>query len=168
MNIENKANEYFLNPGELIFSKKPIVVKTVLGSCVAVCIYDKVNRWGGICHYLLPVAPSDEQRSTKFGDVAIKTLLHRFLKKHGSKREDLVAAVIGGAFIIFDEREIFFIGDRNSEIAVSILREEKIQIRSMHTGGEHGRKVFFNTGTNKLVVTSLERISMEDLYNPDA
>jgi chemotaxis protein CheD len=80
MNIENKANEYFLNPGELIFSKKPIVVKTVLGSCVAVCIYDKVNRWGGICHYLLPVAPSDEQRSTKFGDVAIKTLLHRFLK----------------------------------------------------------------------------------------
>ncbi|HOV62261.1 MAG TPA: chemotaxis protein CheD [Spirochaetia bacterium] len=167
MNTQGGINEYFLNPGELIFSKKPVVVKTVLGSCVAVCIYDKVNRWGGICHYLLPQAPSNEHRSTKYGNIAIYTLLHRFLKKYSSKREDLAAAVIGGAFIIFDEREFFFIGDRNIEIAVSILRKEKIQIRSMHTGGEHGRKVLFNTATNKLLVTSLELISVEDLYNPN-
>jgi len=55
MNIVNNnlLPEYFLNPGELIFSKKPVVVKTVLGSCVAVCIHDKNLNYGGICHYLL-------------------------------------------------------------------------------------------------------------------
>jgi chemotaxis protein CheD len=162
--MEN-VNEYFLNPGELIFSKKPLVVKTVLGSCVAVVLYDKVNKWGGMCHYLLPVAPSEEHRSTKYGDVAIYTLLHKFLKNN-SKKEDLIASIIGGAFIIFDEREIFFIGDRNIEVATEILRKEKIFIKQMHTGGEHGKKVYFNTATNLLKVELLEHITLEDLYNP--
>ena len=159
-------HEQFLNPGELIISKKPMVIKTVLGSCVAVCVHDKVRQWGGMCHFLLPKAPSKEHNSTKYGDIAIYTLLHRFLVKHGSERENLVASIIGGAFVIFDEREIFFIGDRNIDIAVSILRKEKIRILSMHTGGEHGRRVLYNTATNKLIVTSLEHLTIEDLYNP--
>ena len=99
--------EVFLNPGELVFSKKPVVLKTVLGSCVAVCLHDTEHHWGAMCHYLLPTAPSDLHRSTKYGDIAIKVLLHRFLVKHKSRREKLVATIIGGAFIVFDEREIF-------------------------------------------------------------
>ncbi len=158
--------EYFLNPGELIFSKKPIVVKTVLGSCVAVTLYDKKNKWGGMCHYLLPVSPSDEHNSTKYGNVAIYTLLKKFIKANNSNKEDLIATIIGGAFIIFDEREIFFIGDRNTEIATEILRKEKIFIKQMHTGGENGKKVHFNTATNMLKVEVLEHIKLEDLYNP--
>lgn len=159
--------EYFLNPGELIFSKKPIVVKTVLGSCVAVCIYDKKLNFGGMCHYLLPVSPSDIHNSTKYGNIAIYTLLAKFIKHSGSNREDLVATIIGGAFIIFDEREIFFIGDRNVDIATEILRKEKIQIKQMYTGGDHGRRVLFNTYTNKIIVESLEKITIDDLYNPN-
>lgn len=157
--------EYFLNPGELIFSKKPVVVKTVLGSCVAVTLFDKVNRWGGMCHYLLPVSPSDEHNSTKYGNVAIKMLLNKFVKRNNSKKEDLIASIIGGAFIIFDEREIFFIGDRNVEIATEILRKEKIFVKQMHTGGENGKKVYFNTATNLLKVEPLKHITLEDLYN---
>lgn len=162
----NPVNEHFLNPGELIFTKKPMVIKTILGSCVAVCIHDKLHRWGGMCHYLLPMAPTEEHNSTKYGDVAVYTLLHRFVVKHGSKKEDLVASILGGAFVIFDEREIFFIGDRNIDTAVNILRKEKIRILSMHTGGEHGRRIVFNTATNQLLVSSLEHITLEDLYNP--
>uniref|UniRef100_A0A7C3I8E6 Probable chemoreceptor glutamine deamidase CheD n=1 Tax=Gracilinema caldarium TaxID=215591 RepID=A0A7C3I8E6_9SPIR len=159
--------ELFLNPGDLVFSKKPVVLKTVLGSCVAVCLYDTVHQWGAMCHYLLPLAPSDLHRSTKYGDVAIKVLLHRFLIKHESRREDLVATIIGGAFVVFDEREIFFIGDRNIEVAQSLLKKEGIRILSMHTGGEYGRRVLFNTGSNKIIVTSMEHITLEDLYNPN-
>ncbi|NPV38914.1 Chemotaxis protein CheD [Brevinematales bacterium NS] len=162
----NTEKEYFLNPGELIFSKKPIVVKTVLGSCVSVTIYDKTHQWGGMCHYLLPVAPSEEHHSTKYGNIAIYTLLKKFLKDHGSQREDLVATIIGGAFIIFDEREIFFIGDRNIDVAMEILRKEKIYIKQMHTGGEHGRRVWYHTGTNKIVIETLDKMTVEDLYKP--
>ena len=163
----NQLPEYFLNPGELIFSKKPAIIKTVLGSCVAVIMYDKVNKYGGMCHYLLPQAPSDEQSSTKYGDVAIYTMLYKFIKQNGSRREDLVASICGGAFIIFDEREIFFIGDKNVDIATTILRKEKILIKQMYTGGDHGKRVYFNTQTNKIIVQTLEKITIEDLYNPD-
>lgn len=159
--------EYFLKPGEVLFSKNPIVIKTVLGSCVAVCVHDKAHQWGGMCHYLLPFSPSEEHNSTKYGNVAIYTLLHRFLVKNGSKREDLVASIIGGAFVVFDEREIFFIGDRNIDTAITLLRKENIRILHMHTGGEHGRRVLYNTATNKLHVVSLEKITVEDLYNPN-
>ncbi|MCX7656974.1 MAG: chemotaxis protein CheD [Treponemataceae bacterium] len=159
--------EYFLNPGELIFTKRPAILKTVLGSCVAVCLYDTVNHWGAMCHYLLPVAPSDMHRSTRYGDIAIKVLLNRFLIKHGSLRENLVATIVGGAFIVFDEREIFFIGDKNVEIAETLLRKEKIRILARYTGGESGRRVFFNTLNNKIVVHNLYEIDMDDLYNPD-
>lgn len=159
--------EYFLNPGELIFSKKPIVIKTVLGSCVAVILYDKVKQYGGMCHYLLPEAPSDQQSSTKYGDVAIYMLLYKFIKQNNSKREDLVASICGGAFIIFDEREIFFIGDKNVDIATTILRKEKILIKQMYTGGDHGKRVYYNTQNNKIIVQTLEKITIDDLYNPN-
>jgi chemotaxis protein CheD len=160
--------EYFLNPGELIFSKKPIVIKTIVGSCVALLLYDKSLGYGGMCHYLLPEAPSDENSSTKYGDVAIYTLLFKFIKQNNSKREDLVASICGGAFIVFDDREIFFIGDKNIEIATTILRKEKILIKQMYTGGDHGKKVYFNTKSNKIIVRTLERITIDDLYNPEA
>ncbi|HRS63891.1 MAG TPA: chemotaxis protein CheD [Spirochaetota bacterium] len=158
-------DEYFLNPGELIFSKKPIVIKTVLGSCVAVILHDKEKKIGAMCHYLLPEAPSDAQSSTKYGDVAIYTLLYKFLKENKCRREDLVASICGGAFIIFDEREIFFIGDKNVEIATNILRKEKILVKQMHTGGDHGKRILYNTYTNKTIVQTLDRLTIDDLYN---
>ncbi len=154
---------YFLNPGELIFSTKPIIIKTVLGSCVAVCLYDKEKKYGGMCHFLLPETQGNNI-STKYGDIAIQTLINKFISS-GSNIKSLEASIIGGAFIIFDEKEIFFIGDRNVEIAAQILRKNDIRIKSVNTGGEHGKKVQFNTSTNQIIVQSLEHIEIEDLYS---
>jgi len=165
MNDVINIEEYFLNPGELIFSRKPIVVKTVLGSCVAVCMHDKKLKYGGMCHYLLPVSPSEMYNSTKYGNIAIYTLISKFIK-NGSNKGDLVATIAGGAFIIFDEREIFFIGDKNIDVALEILKKEDIKIKQMYTGGDHGKRVIYNTATNKIIVENLENIKLEDLYNP--
>ncbi|ADN01097.1 chemotaxis protein CheD [Spirochaeta thermophila] len=161
-------HEYFLHPGELIFSRRHMLVKTVLGSCVAVCLHDKVQRIGGMCHYLLPVAPTDEQRSTKYGDVAIRVLLSKFLGKAGSRKEDLLASVIGGAFVVFDEREIFFVGDRNVEVALRLLKEHGVYVLQMNTGGDYGRRVLFEPHTNRLVVEQIKGVTVDDLYNPEA
>jgi len=160
--MQNK--EFFLNPGELIFSKKEIVIKTILGSCVAVSLHDKKNKYGGMCHFLLP---ESEQNviSTKYGNIAVLTLIKKFLKA-GCSVESMEASIIGGAFIMFNEKEIFFIGDRNSEIARQILKNHKIKIKSINTGGEHGKRVIFNTYTNTLIVQPLELTSIDDLYNP--
>ena len=154
---------YFLNPGELIFSKKPVVIKTVLGSCVAVTMYDKINKYGGMIHFLLPDS-SKGMVSTKYGDVAIPTLINKFIKE-GSKKQFLEATVTGGAFIIFDESEIFFIGDRNIEIAQELLRQNEIRVAATNTGGERGRKGIFNSYTNQVDVSLLEGMHLEDLYS---
>ncbi len=160
--MQNK--EYFLNPGELIFSKKEIVVKTILGSCVAVCLYDKKNKYGGMCHFLLPESEQGVV-STKYGNIAVTTLIRKFMRA-GCSPDSMEASIIGGAFIIFSEKEIFFIGDKNAEIAQQILKAHKIKIKSINTGGEHGKRVIFNTYTNALIVQSLELTSIDDLYNP--
>lgn len=156
--------EYFLNPGELIFSKTEIVVKTILGSCVAVCLHDKKSKYGGICHFLLPES-EHEAASTKYGNVAVTTLIRKFIKA-GCSTDSMEASIIGGAFIIFSEKEIFFIGDRNAEVAQQILKAHKIKIKSINTGGEHGKRLIFNTYTNTLIAQSLELTSIDDLYNP--
>jgi chemotaxis protein CheD len=154
---------YFLNPGELIFTKNPIRIKTVLGSCVAVTLYDKVNKFGGMVHFLLPES-SNRSISTKYGDIAIPTLLNKFIKE-GSKKQFLEATITGGAFIIFDESEIFFIGDRNIEIAQQLLRQNDIRVVATNTGGERGRRVVFNSSSNHLDVVMLEGMHLEDLYS---
>lgn len=157
-----ELNTYFINPGELIFSKKPVIIRTVLGSCVGVVLYDKVKKFGGLVHYLLPES-QDRQITTKYGDVALPTLINKFLNS-GSNLSDLEAHVIGGAFIIFDENEIFFIGDRNIEIAQNILKANHIRIKSTQTGGEKGRRVYYDLSTNTLKVEVLDGMKIDDLY----
>lgn len=155
--------QYFINPGELIFSKKPINIKTVLGSCVAVVMYDKIKKYCGMVHFLLPECPS-KSVSTKFGDVAVSTLINKFLNA-GSIRPNLQAHIVGGAFIIFDEAEIFFIGDRNIEIAQKILKSNEIRVMSSNTGGERGRRVVFIATENNLQVSIIEKMQIDDLYD---
>lgn len=158
-----EKKEYFINPGELIFTKKPVIIKTVLGSCVAVIIFDKKKKFAGLVHYLLPVSP-DKSVSTKYGDVAVPTLINKFLNA-GSLIGDLEASIAGGAFIIFDQSEIFFIGDRNVDIAQKILKQNNVRIKSQNVGGEKGRKVFFDTENNQIGVQTIDGMQIEDLYN---
>lgn len=153
---------YFINPGELIFSKEPIIIKTVLGSCVGVCLYDKKNGFAGLCHYLLPGA-EDDSASTKYGNVAIPLLIKKFLN-NGSQIRDLEASVFGGAFILFDNREFFFIGDKNIDIAYTVLRKYRIFIRESRTGGEEGLRIYFDTELPKIKAETITRMNIDDLY----
>lgn len=153
---------YFLNPGELLFSKRPVVVKTVLGSCVSVCIFDKKNKFGGMCHYLLPQS-SEKEKTTKYGDVAVPYLISKFIKA-GSRKEDLEASVYGGAFIIFEKKEVFFIGDRNIEAAIDILNRNKIKIKEQITGGEKGMRIIFDMNENLITQNYLGEVHVDDLY----
>ncbi|MFN3603147.1 MAG: chemotaxis protein CheD [Leptonema sp. (in: bacteria)] len=154
----------FLNPGEVIISKDPTVIKTVLGSCVAVTLYDKKNKRGGMCHFLLPNF-SQSEVSTKYGSVAIPLLIKKFLEM-GTKKNNLESKVFGGASVLLDEKEIFFIGDRNIELAIRLLKEYSIPIKEMQVGGETGKIVFFYTDTGQTILKDIKKMSIKDLYNP--
>ncbi|HEX2974864.1 MAG TPA: chemotaxis protein CheD, partial [Bacteroidales bacterium] len=57
---------HFLYPSTLFVSREPVIVNTILGSCVAVCLYDTLLKYGGINHYMLPLWNGQGLASPKF------------------------------------------------------------------------------------------------------
>lgn len=148
---------YFLQPGELQFSAEPSEITTVLGSCVAVCIWDKDRCVGGMCHYYLPKKEYSSSSANRindnpnnFGDIAIVNLLKKF-KKTGSERNSLVAKVIGGGHVVeIDSIQQNDIGRLNGEVALNILKSMRIPIVGTSLGDYSSRKVVFNTKNGDL------------------
>jgi len=140
---------HFLYPSTLFASREPYIVNTILGSCVAVCIYDTVWKFGGINHYMLPFWNGQGLASPKFGNIAINKLLEKMMAL-GSNQKHIVAKVFGGGNILETGTSQFMIGDRNIAVAKDMLKELKIQIVSQSVGGTLGRKIQFNVITGEV------------------
>jgi chemotaxis protein CheD len=145
----------YLHPGQLFASVEPATVTTVLGSCVAVCLWDPSTRIGGINHFLLPHWAGNESSSPRFGNVAMQTLLERILAV-GARRAELEAKVFGGACVLAAfHRRPARLGDQNVDHAVRFLEERSIRISARDTGGQRGRKLVFHTEDGEAWVKEL-------------
>ncbi len=142
----NDTLKYFLLPGAIKVSKKPMEITTLLGSCVSVCIWDKRLKQGGINHYMMPFWNGTGLASPKYGNIAIDKLISS-MEYLGSKKDDMVAKVFGGAMVLNTNDQIFHIGERNIEIQEKILRDHGINVIAKSLGGNNGRKLIFNTYT---------------------
>ncbi len=145
-------SQHFLYPSSFFASKEPYVVKTVLGSCVAVCLWDKALHFGGINHYMLPTWMGNDLASPKYGNIAIEKLVEK-MRFMGSRIEDLQAKVFGGGELlegIDGGPSATQIGERNIQIAKIMLDEYKIPIVASCTGGKKGRKILFFTDTGEV------------------
>lgn len=137
---------HFLYPAELFVSKTPYQVNTILGSCVAVCLFDPVTQMGGINHYMLPYWNGQGLASPKYGNIAIDRLVDKMIS-YGCNKNSLKAKIFGGGEVIETNIVQFHIGLRNIEVAKTMLEEMKIPIVSSSVGGKLGRKIEFFTGT---------------------
>jgi len=142
--------EAYLHPGELYVSPVPANVKIIVGSCVAVCIYDPRLKIGGAAHYLLPTLGKGKS-SPRYGDVAIVTLL-RELRKCGSRKQDLQAHLYGGACVLsaFSNAAREPIGQQNIRIASDVLSREAVPVILRETGGTKGRKIVMRTDSGEI------------------
>lgn len=135
---------YYLYPGGLHVSKEPLYITTVLGSCVSICLWDNVLKYGGMNHYMLPFWNGKGLASPKYGNFAIEKLFEKMIGL-GCKKSNLKAKVFGGGEVINNDSNIFQIGTRNIELAQSTLAEYGIPIISSSVGGKNGRKIIFQT-----------------------
>lgn len=142
---------YFLYPGALFTHPEPHLVTTVLGSCVAVCLWDRTARIGGINHYLLPLWNGEGLSSPRYGNIAIVKLIDRMLRL-GCRTENMTAKVFGGASSWSNPNGLLAVGERNVALARQLLREHRIPILGSEVGGEVGRKIVFDTGTGAIVL----------------
>ena len=141
--------KHFLYPGAIYVSPEPSMITTILGSCVAICLYDPILQVGGMNHFMLPLWNGQGLASPRYGNIAIEKLI-RNLEAMGSVKSNLKAKVFGGAEIIATNISHFMIGERNIKLGKEILHEEEIPIISSSTGGKLGRKIIFNTQTGEV------------------
>ena len=149
-----QGRRVYLYPGEVIVSPEPLVITTILGSCVSVCMGDSVTRAGGANHFLLPRVFAGDGESARFGGVAMR-LLQEGLLALGCERRNLFAKLFGGASQFEDPGERVPIGQQNVNLAVRILEEQGIPVVAQETGGTRGRKVIFHTDSGDVWVRQL-------------
>jgi chemotaxis protein CheD len=135
--------------GDVVFSADPKVLVTVLGSCVAVCLWDRLRGAGGMTHFVLP-SDLHGDKSARYGDVAIDEL-QAGLSRLGCRIADLQAKVFGGAAVLpFGGGQT--VGANNVLLAVGRLREDRIRIVAQRTGGTLGQQIRFHTRTGEAFV----------------
>jgi len=135
----------YLHPGQVHVALDACAITTILGSCVAVCLWSPRFGVGGMNHFLLPHWVSGEARSPRFANAAVEALLDR-LTAAGCDKKELRAKVFGGASMVdaFKTRQAS-LGDRNVAVALEILRAERIPVINQDVGGERGRKLTFHS-----------------------
>ncbi|MBF0309210.1 MAG: chemotaxis protein CheD [Magnetococcales bacterium] len=142
--VGSNPQQPFLLPGAIFCKNGDYVVTTVLGSCIAVCLWDCVMKRGGMNHYKLPLWNGDGLPSPKFGNIAITKLLEMMLDM-GCRRENLKAKVFGGGAVIRSESGLLNVGERNIQVARDMLHQQRLPIVAADVGGIQSRKVIFNT-----------------------
>ncbi len=152
----NSSDSFFLHPGTILASNKPVVVTTILGSCVSVCLWDPALRIGGINHYLLPLWNGEGLPLPKYGNIAISRLVEMMLSE-GSRKGNLKAKVFGGASINVHDNGLLNVGKRNVILARDLLEEEGIPIVSSHLEGNMGRKLIFFSETGVVRMKLLKK-----------
>ncbi|MGB5560608.1 MAG: chemotaxis protein CheD [Paracoccaceae bacterium] len=115
------------------------MICTVLGSCVATCMWDPVNRIGGLNHFLLAEGETGGPTNSRYGLHSMELLINGLLK-YGAERKLLVAKLFGGARM-FDG--LGAIGEDNARFARNFLAAEGIPCHSESLGGTAARKIRF-------------------------
>lgn len=148
---EEPLYKHFLYPGAIFAEPHGYQISTVLGSCVAVCLWDRIVRRGGMNHMMLPLWNGEGLATPKYGNIAMEKLLAK-VQSIGCHREHLVAKVFGGANVSGTGLESFMVGDRNIMLALQMLEELKIAVVARDVGGRVGRKIIMNTETGVVLV----------------
>lgn len=140
-------------------NKTPLVIQTVLGNCVSVCLWDKSLAIGSMNHFRYPRTGDKSSATTEYGNVATLALI-RMMEEAGCSRENIVAHVLGGARP--SENSVQTIGDENIQVARKVLDKKDVKIISEDTGGTIGRKVVFDTATGHVAVLKVHNLRKSD------
>jgi chemotaxis protein CheD len=153
--VDRGEARHFLYPGQVFVTQDPVTISTILGSCAAICLWDRLKQAGGMNHYLLPEGPNDGPNRLRYGNVANPELLHQLLAL-GCKIKNLQGKIYGGssAFAVDPSQSL---GSRNVELAESFLRAEGIPIVEKDVSGKHGRRLVFQVSSGVTTIKNFDQ-----------
>jgi chemotaxis protein CheD len=147
-----------LLPGEYFVTDQPIVLTTVLGSCVSACVRDMITGIGGMNHFMLPDEGDVGQGASaamRYGAYAMEVLLNELIKA-GARRERLEAKVFGGGAVLAQMTHLN-IGERNAEFVLRYLQTEQVRVVAQDLCGELPRRVNYFPQNGRVTVRKLRQ-----------
>lgn len=156
--IDTERRKKFVSVGEFYIGINPTEVCTILGSCVAVCLFDKIKNIGGMNHYLIPLWKGKGAQSTKYGNIAIHRLVEGMVNS-GCMVESLEAKIFGGGNVINSVSiDSIMVGKKNIHIANEVLGEYRIPVIAKDVGGVHGRHIILQSETGKVLLNYINEV----------
>jgi chemotaxis protein CheD len=148
-------------PGQYYATDDDTIITTVLGSCVSVCLFDGVNRIGGMNHYMLPGDVGGRSGSARYGTHAMQLLLEHVIQL-GGVRSNLEAKVFGAGRVMDGMGDV---GRQNADFALRYLKKEKIRITAVDVGDIWPRKICFSPATGQVFVKRIRKQALSpDLF----
>lgn len=155
-----EAERKYIHSGQLFVAVRPSVIQTVLGSCVAVCLYDSKMQISGMNHYLLPLWNNEGLASPKYGNIAIAKLIEA-MEAVGCEKRNMIAKIFGGASPNnFDSSKNLLVGDKNIALAHHMLAEHRIKITASDLGGLRGRKISLESHTGRVMMKYVQKTEL--------
>ena len=142
---DEKHTRHYLIPGKLFAAAQPFAITTILGSGVALCLWDSTLGIGGANHVMLAEGPAESDNATRYANVAHPALLQRMLDM-GADVSMLEAKVFGGSLpnCTFGNDKNHM-GDLNVKATLHFLQMKGIRVVQNEVGGIRGRKLVFHT-----------------------
>ena len=157
---ERKRIDVFLQPGEYCVGGAAHRIRTVLGSCVSVTLWDPASRVGAMSHFLLATRGVRAQRvddvrgldllalDARYGDEALRLMLHDLALRKVAPTACRAKIFGGGNMFPHDHAGgATAIGRRNGEAARGLLQEHGIEIESESLFGDGHRQIAFDVET---------------------
>lgn len=151
-------------PGEYFVTGENMVICTVLGSCIAACLWDRNLNIGGMNHFMLPEGDSNDV-SGRYGSYAMEVLINEMIKL-GARRESMQAKIFGGGQVMANFTTMN-VGERNTDFVTQYLQTERIPIVSEDVLDIYPRKVVYFPATGKAMVKRLAHAHPEALVEQE-
>jgi chemotaxis protein CheD len=151
-------------PGEHYVTGDNLMIVTVLGSCIAACLWDPQARVGGMNHFMLPEGGDDS--SGRYGSYAMELLINEMIKL-GARRDSLQAKVFGGGQVM-QSFTTLNVGERNTDFVLDYLKTERIAVVSKDVLDIHPRKICYFPATGKAMVKRLAHAHLEALASQES
>ncbi len=140
----------FLRPGEFYVGREPVMAETLVGSCVAVCLYNFKRCFGAMNHFLMdrPKDPADADVG-RYGVTSTRHIIDEVMAIDPEPTH-YRASIVGGAAVLKTAHEDGRIGQGNVAAALEILHAAHIRVAGQEVGGTRGRRIRFNTQTGEI------------------
>ncbi len=148
-------NKRYLMPGEYHITRSPMQIDTLLGSCVSVCLRNRIKGYAAMNHYLLARPSKDVDNDIgRYGTTSIEHIVKSLLAMDPNP-EHLEAQIFGGGAVMDSLSKTSNVGGDNIAMAKEMLAKFSIRITKSDVAGTKGRRISFNTETNEVISRSV-------------